>query len=156
MVTIKYRDGHNKIVSLRADRCSGVIPAYSNTYYWEFYLNGKHVGRVAESRLQPGYKAKASRLYAKPWRDRLAAYTDIRLHERDYNDFDGLPKDAERIWGVNGDRDTWVIECEDRAILHIMNNPEVSKRGEFKAALKKLFPKKPIKVYYPTVTVVEV
>ena len=101
-VEFKYRDGHNRVVSLRADRCNG-LHTYG-TSYEEFYLKGKKVGQVAESRLLPGYKEKASRLYAKPWRDKLKAYTEINLHERDFNLYGGLPKDAERIWGVNGDR----------------------------------------------------
>jgi len=149
----KYRDGHNQVVSLRADRCNSSF--CDNTWYEEFYLKGKRVAQVATVRLLPGYKEKALRLYAKPWRDRLKALTEIHLHERD-TDYGGLPKDAERVWGVNGDRDTWVIECTNRSILHIMNNPEVARRGAFKEALKKLFPGKAIKVYYPTVSVVEV
>ena len=153
-VTFKYRDGHNKVVSLRADYCSGLYT--QGCSYWEFRLKGESAGRVGESRLLPGYKEKASRLYAKPWRDKLKAYDLIRLDERNFNEFDGLPKDAERIWGVNGDRDTWVIECESGSILHIMNNPEVKKTGSFAEALKKLFPGKPIRVYYPTVKVVEI
>jgi hypothetical protein len=154
MPVFKYRDGHNQVVSLRADRCSGLFT--QNISYEEFYWKGKKVAQVATVRLLPGYKEKASRLYAKPWRDKLKALKEIHLHERDTNDYGGLPKDAERVWGVNGDRDTWVIECAKRSILHIMNNPEVARRGAFKEALKKLFPRKSIKIYYPTVRVVEV
>jgi|ERR1035437_3084562 hypothetical protein len=148
-VEFKYRDGHNKTATIRADSCNGLYS--NNTSYEEFYLKGEKIAQVATIRLLPGYKEKASRLYAKPWRDKLKAYKSIYLHERDSNEFGGLPDDVERVWGVNGSRETWVIECETRSILHIMNNPEVSKKGTFQEALKKLFPGKSIKIYYPTV-----
>lgn len=157
-VTIKYRDGKQKIVSLLADRCSGQIPAHSDTYYCLFYLEGAEVGRVAKSRLLPGYYEEYLRLYGRPWLKMVADLTEIHLTAFDNweSEIGGYPDNTERIWVVNNDHKTWVIECEDRSILHITNNDEQTFKGEFKTALKMLFPDKKIKVYYPTVQIVEI
>lgn len=157
-VTIKYRDGKHQTVSVKADSCSGEIPAYSDTYYCIFYLDKKQVARVAKSRLLPGYYKEYQRLFGRPWLEKIVNATEIHLTYFDNweSEIGGYLDDTERIWMVNHDSHTWVIECNDRAILHIMNNDEQTFKGEFKTALKGLFPDKKIKVYYPTVKVVEI
>jgi len=169
-VMIKYRDG-NKTVTIKADSCSGEIPAYSNTYFCHFYLgdepygNGrrrsKEIARVAESNLLPGYKEVYKKLFGRPWMAKIRAYKTIMLSE--YHDWenrlDGLPNDAISVWMVNYDMHTWVIVAGDkeksRAILHVMNNAEVTKRGEAKEAIKKLFPGKEVRLVVPTTTTVK-
>lgn len=154
-VTIKYRDG-KQTVSVRADSCSGEIPAYSNTFYCLFYRNGQQIARVAKSRLLPGYDKVYQKLFGRPNLKRVHGAEEIRLTRYDETHLGGLPQDYVRVWAINGSERDWVIECSDRTILHIMNNDEITRKGTFKKALMKLFPGKKIKVYYPTVHVEEI
>ena len=168
-VTIKYRDGHNKIVTIKATSCSGEIPAHSNTYYCLFYLgdepygNGmsrrpKQIARVAQSRLLPGYYEVYQKLFGRPWLAKLQAMDKIALSEyRDWeNEISGYPQDTETIWSINYHRsEMWVIQCPDRCILHVMNNEEVTRKGAPREALKKLFPGKKVHLLVPTTVAVE-
>jgi len=159
-VTIKYRDGHNKIVTVKADSCSGEIPAYSNTYYCLFYRDGSNtnVARVAKNRLLPGYYKVYQKLFGRPWLAKLQAMDKIALSEyRDWeNEISGYPQDTETIWSINYHRsEMWVIQCPDRCILHVMNNEEITRKGEPREALKKLFPGKKVHLLVPTTVAVE-
>ena len=149
-VTIKYRDGKHQTVTIKADRCSGEVPAYSNTYYCIFYLKGTQVARVAQSRLLPGYYKKYSQLFGRPWLEKITNATEIRLMPFDDGDekIGGYPNDTERVWTVNDDEHTWVIECAKCAILHVMNNDDQTFKGDFKTALKRMFPNKKVTLYY--------
>lgn len=160
-VTIKYRDGHNKIVTVKADSCSGEIPAYSNTYYCLFYRNGvtANVAKVAKNRLLPGYFKVYQKLFGRPWLKKLHDMGDkITLSEyRNWeNEIDGYPDDTQTIWQINLNRnEMWVIQCPDRCILHVMNNEEVTRKGESRVALKKLFPDKKVHMLVPMTLAVE-
>ena len=161
-VEIKYRNGQQKVQSLRATDCYGELPAGSNTIYWVFTLKNGERQRVAKSRLLPGYDAKASLLYGRPWLVKIKNATSIILSEcRDWQtEIGGYPKDTNTIWQINYDHHTWVIMAgsgkKSRAILHIMNNPEITRRGDYKTALKKLFPGKKISLLQETITSVEI
>jgi len=159
----KYRkDG--KVVTVRADGTGMELPAYSDTWYRNFTINTgqvegcaaghckqKTVGRCKVSDLLPGYDKKAKRLYGKHWMDKVTSQKKISLWRAHSEDFGGLPKDAEDVWYL-GARDCWVIQCRGRAILHVMNNPERSRRGRtFAEALRKLFPKQAIEINHPAV-----
>jgi hypothetical protein len=153
----KYRkDG--KVVTVRADGTGLELPAYSNTWYRTFTINSgqydkqKTVGRCKVSALLPGYEEKAKRLYRKPWMDRVSSLEKVSLWRAHSEDFGGLPDDAQDVWYFNGGRDNWIIQCKGRAVLHVFNNPERSKRGKtFAEALKKLFPGKQITINHPAV-----
>ena len=162
-VTIKYRDGKQNVVSIKADSCSGVYPAGSHTFYCEFYLHAKHIAKVAESRLLPGYKKVYQKLFGRPWLLQIKEAQRIVLSEyRDYDQYiGGLPEDTDTVWQVNHDSHTWVIMAGTgtknvRSILHVMNNDEITRRGDYKTALKKLFPGKKISVMQQTVTSVDI
>lgn len=152
----KYRkDG--KVVTVRADGTGLELPAGSSTWYQCLYINAgqvnaqKTVARCKVADLLPGYAEKAKRLYSKHWMDKVRALDKISLWRAHSEDFGGLPKDAVDVWYF-GARDSWVIECDGRAILHVMNNPERSKRGRtFAACLRRLFPHQPITVNHPAV-----
>jgi hypothetical protein len=156
-VTIKYRDGEQRVASVRADRCSGEIPAYSDTFYCIFYRKGLEVARVAKSRLLPGYYKVWEKLFGRPWLEKVRSAEKILLSKyRDWEDeIEGYPKDTVQVWAVNYDKHTWVIMCENRCILHIMNNDEVTRRGKPREAIKKLFPGKKVTMLQTTVTEVE-
>jgi hypothetical protein len=157
-VTIKYRDGKQQIASIRADECSGELPAYSNTYYCLFYRNGKQIARVAKSRLLPGYDKVYEKLFGRRWLEEVQNAKEIVLSVYDdwQSEIGGYPKDTEEIWSVNGSARNWVIECSGRSVLHIMNNDEIARKGAFKEALAKLFPGKKIKICRPTVHIEEI
>lgn len=149
-VEFKWRKG-KKVGSLRADRCHGEISGFNAIPYWSFYLRDKPSGKIAKSRLLPGYSAKALRLYAKPWRDSLKNLERISLTVSNYNQYD-LPKDYERVWDIRGlGGNTRVVECVDRAILQVLNNPDRVKRGAFHDALRKLFPARVVEISYPVI-----
>jgi len=155
-VTIKYRDGKHQTVTVEADRCSGEVPAHSDTYYCIFYLEGKQVARVAQSRLLPGYYREYQRLFGRPWLEKIANAPEIRLTPYDNWEVEiGHPDDTEQVWMVNDDMHTWVIECAQRVILHIMNNDDQVVNGDFKVALKALFAGKKVALHYPAVNLVE-
>jgi len=166
-VEIKYCDGsehnHSRVMAVKADSCSGEVPAGSNTSYCLFYLKGVQVARVAKSRLLPGYYDVYTKLFGRPWLQRLKEAKRIFLSE--YRDWDseigGYPEDTDTIWMVNYDKHTWVISAgagtkKARYILHVMNNDEITRRGDYKTALKKLFPGKKISVMQQTVTAVDI
>lgn len=161
-VEIKYRDGRQKVQSLRATDCYGVLPAGSSTIYWVFTLKNGERKQVAKSRLLPGYDAKASLLYGRPWLSKIKNADRIVLSEyRDWeSNIGGYPADSNTIWRINYDDHTWVIIAgsgkKSRAILHIMNNPEITRRGDYKTALKKLFPGKKISVLQETITSIDI
>jgi hypothetical protein len=155
-MVVKYFDETNRKVTIRADRCSGEIPAHSSTFYCLFYRAGKQVARVAKSQLLPGYYRVYEKLFGRPWLEAVMKTEHITLTEYDENLLDGLPEDYERVWAVNSSLRNWVIECPGRSILHILNNEEIARKGTFKEALLKLFPGKKIKIYYPTVRIEEV
>ncbi len=148
---------NGKVVTVRADGTGLELPAGSSTWYQCFYLDTGNaklqvtVARVPVKDLLPGYEKKAKRLYAKHWKDKVAALDKISLWRAHSEDFGGLPKDAVDVWYF-GARDSWVIQCEGRAILHVMNNPEYARKGKtFAAALRKLFPRQPITINHPAV-----
>ena len=110
----------------------------------------------------PGYKKVYQKLFGRPWLQTIKDAKRIVLSEyRDYDNYiGGLPEDTDTVWQVNHDSHTWVIVAgtntkNQRAILHIMNNDEVTRRGELVEALKKLFPGKKISMLQTTVTEVE-
>jgi hypothetical protein len=157
-ITIRYRGKNQKLMSVKADYCHGEIPAYSNTFYWIFELDKKEVARVAESRIVKEDREKATLLYGRPWLLKIENIPNIRLVEGDIFDYN-LPDEAERIWNIAGlsEREYWVIECSDRAVLHVMNNPErvvnwnpttTMRSASFPRALKKLFPGKKIHISF--------
>src|SRR5208337_2500318 len=161
----------NKVVTIKADSCSGEIPAYSNTYYCIFCLGyeddgtlrrPKQVARVAKSRLLPGYYEVYQKLFGRPWLDKVRKADKIVLSEyRDYESrLSGWPDDTVSVWEVNYSDDMWVIVAGDkkktRAILHIMNNPEITRRGKTgQEAIRKLFPGKKVFLLEPTTVTVE-
>lgn len=162
-VEIKYRDGRQKVASLRATDCYGQLPAGSNTMYWVFTLKNGERQSVAKSRLLPGYDAKASRLYGRPWIEKLKKAEKIFLstYENWETEIGGFPTDTDTIWQVNYDKHMWVIVAgsgtkKARAILHVMNNDEITRRGDSNAALRKLFPGKKLFVLQQTTTTVEI
>ena len=152
-------------MTVRADGTGLELPAYSNTWYRTFTINTgqvegcasgrckqRTVGRCPVSRLLPGYEEKAKRLYRKPWMDRVTSLEQVSLWRAHSEDFGGLPDDAVDVWYFNGGRDNWVIQCKGRAVLHVFNNPERSRRGKkFADALRKLFPGKTIEINHPAV-----
>ena len=158
--TIKYREG-KRVVTIKADSCHGDIPAGSDTYYCVFSMGGNQVARVPRKRLLPGYDKAYERLFGRPWLDKVRSAERIVLSE--YRDYDtrlgGLPEDTDSVWMVNHDSHTWVIVAGEgstsRAILHVMNNDEVTRRGESREAIKRLFPGKKVALLQPTVTAVE-
>jgi hypothetical protein len=156
-LTIKYRQG-GKTVSIQADSSSGEIPAGSNTYYCLFYLNKVQVARVKRDQLLKHSKERYEELFGRPWLKAITEAPSISLTEfQDWeNEIGGYPTDAEQIWSINGSKYNWVIQGEDWATLHVVNNEEVTEKGSFSDTLKKLFPDKKIKVYYPTVRVEEI
>jgi hypothetical protein len=163
-ITIKFREGkvlkHSRVVSIKADRCGGVIPAGSSTFYCEFYWQGAKIATVPRSRLVPDDKAY-KKLYGRPWIEELRNADKIVLS--DYRDWEteigGYPDDTNTIWRVNYDQHTWVIFAgtgkTSRVILHVMNNDEVTRKGNYKA-VKKLFPGKKVFMLQTTVTSVEI
>jgi hypothetical protein len=159
-VTIKYRDG-KKVATVKADSCHGEIPAYSNTYYCVFSLNGQQVARVPRSRLLPKYAKAYEKLFGRPWLDKIRNAERIVLHEyRDwYVRLGGLPDDTVTVWGVNCSSAYWVIVAgsgtKARAVLHVPNNPEVVRRGDARTAIKNLFPGKKVSLLQPTTVAVE-
>jgi len=161
-MTIKYREGR-KTVTIKADSCSGEIPAYSNIYHCNFYdKSKKQIASVPEKNLLPGYYEAYKKLFGRPWMAKIRTAPKIALNE--YHGWEdrlsGYPKDTITIWMVNYDQNTWVIVAGDfkttRAILHVMNNPEITKRGvTAQEAIKKLFPGKEVHLLVPTTTLVK-
>lgn len=157
---IKYRGGSDqKVMSVMANGCSGEYAQGVSSAI--FYLDGKQVLKIAESRLTPEAKKTYTKLFGRPWLQRLADAKDIYLSEYDNwsNDIGGYPDDTDTILMVNHEHETWVLVCgtgtkNERVILHVLNNPEKTRRGKFVDAVKKLFPGKKIrmqKVEYSTV-----
>ena len=162
-ITFKYRQGKD-IKTIKADSCYGEFPAHSNTYYCNFLLNNVKVARVPESRLLPGFKRKYDKLYGRPWLEDLAALKEITLsaYENWSHELRGYPDDTSMIWSIDYRRDWWVIVAGDpnknkvRAILHIPNNPEITRRGSnTMIAIKRLFPKQKVVLMQPTITEIE-
>jgi hypothetical protein len=163
--TIKYKNSKKDTVSIEADSCSGEVPAYSSTFYWIFYL-GKdatgrqiQVARTPEKRLLPGYAAQVKQLYGRPWMEKIEEMPKVRLTPwtRYESDLGGLPDDTIMVWHINTNRDAWLIEQDSGITLHVMNNEEVFIKGNFREALKQLWPDKSIEIvsYHSTVETIE-
>ena len=158
IITVQYYTGKAKnktLNTLKADRCHCEIPAYSDKFYWVFFLKGGRVGQIEENKLTSQSKKRAERLFGKYWRDKVRSAKKIILTRTDANRFEGLPQDTKRVWEVNYKSDIWLIECPNRCILHICNNPEKTALGSLQVAVKKLF-RQSVSIYYPTVKVVTV
>lgn len=162
-VTIKYRDSKGNVLTVKATSCSGEVPAGSNQFYCNFYMEQPgetrpaFVAKVWEKRLLPGYLEIYHKLFGRPWKQKLRDMDKITLSEyRDWENELSYPKDTEQVWQINYQRgDMWVVQCTDRTILHVMNNKDVVRRGKFEDAIKKLFSGKKIRLMIPTTTVVE-
>lgn len=154
-MSIQYRDGKGKMITIKADSVHGDVPAGSSTLYWVYSLKGKQVARVSERHLSTEEINKTKKLYGRPWLQRFNELKAIDLYR--YNDWeldlDGYPDNTEQVWEISelSKREYWLIECSDRIILHIMNNDERTVKGEFEAALKKMFPGKPIAYNLPVI-----
>lgn len=160
-MTIQFKE-KGKVVTIKADRCSGEIPAGSNTYYCCFYWQGAQVARVPRTRLVLDDKAY-SKLFGRPWIEKLRQVNEIYLSEYDNweTEIGGYPEDTDTIYMVNHDSHMWVIIAgtgrkNARAILHVMNNEEFTRKGEYQTALKKLFPGKKISMQKMVYTTVEI
>ena len=159
-VEIKYRDGKWKRTSVMADRCSGEVPAGSNTFYCIFYLDGKQVARVPENRLDD--KAVYSKLFGRPWLQRFLDLPEKVTLSEYYNweqELD-VPDDTDYVYQINhvGDMFVYIAGCREtaRAVLHIMNNEDVTVYNINRyQAIKALFPDKKVTVMEPSVRAVE-
>lgn len=156
-VQIRYRDDKNCVRVIRADYCSGIIPAHSRTFYWKFCRGrddqGKRieVASVPKKSLMPGVEKVVESLYGRPWLRQVfdAEKIVLRAHPDWLDAIRDLPEDAQQVWSIDGtsDSDVWLIECQGRVILHVLNNDEITKKAEtFEEALTKLFPDQPIEI----------
>lgn len=158
-------------------KVKGVIKEFAYTYghngfggsdwdgeYYEFVNAKTNVKlKISPKKLAPGEKARLDDEWHKaPYRKKIADLKEISLTEwHDYGDgyWTGKPDGTENIWIINRipEREAVIFELTDGAVLNIMNNPVREIRGTtFKEALKKLFPKRKITMYVPTVNRVEV
>lgn len=148
----KYRKNHEsyEIVTINADKCHGMYPAYDDTHYWEFQYKGKQIASVAEPLLLKGYKEKAQDLYAKPFLKRILDESIIDLSAANDYDFD-LYGGVINIWYINSSDSNWIEEYKNKAILRTSCGRRYTKTGKtFKVALRKLFPKNKIRICVPT------
>ena len=159
-VEIKYRGGQQKVMSVMANGCSGEYAQGVSSAI--FYLDGKQVLKIAESRLLPGMKKVYTKLFGRPWLQRIADAKAIHLSRFDdwSSALGGYPDDTDTVYMVNYEHETWVLVCgtdtkNERAILHVMNNSEKTRRGKFADAVKKLFPGKKVTMEKHTVETIE-
>lgn len=155
LARIKYRS-NTGIEMVRADRVSGEY--FQEQSYWNFYLGGKLVKKVGESRILPESREMVKRLYGSPWKEKIEKLPSINLWEGDYLEHSGLPDDFVTVWNIGcfvkgayytGGHEAWLIECEKKCVLQILNNKDVVARGTLTQAVKKLFPGKNV---FKTVT----
>jgi len=147
-VLIKYKDSKGIVRLLRADSCSGVSYG-GGPYYCCFYLKGKKIAEILEGKLLPGYIEVYKKLFGRPWREELKNFESIQLFE--YDDIDNSrvnpAAENETAYRINHDPDMYVIRRKNSCTLHVLNNEPITRRGDYKTALKKLFPGKPISIF---------